>query len=239
MGSSTKVARRMDARIVELAGYMPRWLRAFDGAERFSGPSLYFHRRTLDCLHRHTSVAEALDSDEFFDWLYATLTAWGMHRMGGGNTRLRELHEIKASVRSQTESIGRLQHLRLATITDTDFRDVVKAIWQVLQALTVSVADAKIVANSKVLHHILPELVPPIDRTYTYNFFYNRTMLSISEQAAFEEILTGLHRVARAQRQLVQSAVRGGWYSSETKVIDNAVIGYVVEVLRVKGETSS
>ena len=39
--------------------------------------------------------------------------------------------------------------------------------------------------GSKVLHHVLPDLVPPIDRQYTFKFFYGRTLLSIPEEVAF------------------------------------------------------
>lgn len=89
----------MNERTEELASDLPRWLRSFDAAAKFSGPSLYFHLRTLVCLYRHPSAVDALSSEKLFDWLYATLASWGMHRMGRGSTRLRELPEIKASVR--------------------------------------------------------------------------------------------------------------------------------------------
>jgi len=156
--------------------------------------------------------------------------------MGRSSTKLRDLPEIKASLRAQLPRIELLQDIRLASIPVAEFPPVLREIWITLDALTVSVADVKIVANSKVLHHILPELVPPIDRTYTYNLFYGRNMLSISERDAFKEILTRLHRVVLAQKALLQSAVGAGWYSSETKVIDNAVVGYVIETLRVEDE---
>ena len=211
MVGTTKAIRRMDQRIEELSSDIPHWLYAFDAAATFSGPSLYFHLRTLDCLRRHSSAVEALYSDEFFDWLYATLASWGMHRMGRGSTKLRELPEIKASVRSQAAVIERLQEIRLASLSDAQFRSVLHDIWLTLSALTVSVAEAKIVANSKVLHHILPDLVPPIDRTYTYTFFYNRNRLSIPQNTlsrkcsrVFIESLLGTRR-----RSLIPSAPAG------------------------------
>jgi len=236
MGSSAKVIRRMEQRVERLSADMPHWLRSFDAAAKFSGPSLYFHLRTLDCLRSHPSAADAISSDEFFDWLYATLASWGMHRVGRGSTKLRELPEIKASVRAQAASIEKLQSLRLASLSDTEFRPVLREIWFTLSALTVSVAEARIVANSKVLHHILPELVPPIDRTYTYNFFYNRNMLSISEEDAFAEILTRFHRIAARHEEMLHTTVGTGWHSSQTKIVDNALVGYVIEALRVEGD---
>jgi len=234
MGSSAKVIRRMEQRVEQLSADMPHWLRSFDAAAKFSGPSLYFHLRTLDCLRSHPSAVDAIYSDELFDWLYATLASWGMHRMGRGSTKLRELPEIKASVRAQAALIETLQPLRLASLSDAEFRSVLPDIWLTLSALTVSIAEARIVANSKVLHHILPELVPPIDRTYTYDFFYNRNMLSISEEDAFAEMLTRLHRIAAKHKEMLHSAVGTGWYSSQTKIVDNALVGYVIEVLRVE-----
>jgi len=53
MGSKATVTARMDQRTEDLSRDLPRWLRAFDAAAKFSGPSLYFHLRTLDCLRRY------------------------------------------------------------------------------------------------------------------------------------------------------------------------------------------
>jgi len=234
MASSAEVTRRMDKRVTELSGDLARFLHAFDAASKFSGPSLYFHLRTLECLRHHGSAVDAIASDDFFDWLYATLASWGMHRMGRGKTKLRELPEIKASVRAQAPVIEGLQALSLAEISRAEIRPLVHRLWGVLNALSVSIADAKIVANSKVLHHILPDLIPPIDRTYTFNFFYNRNMLSIREEDAFFEMLLRFHGIASEQKDLLSAHVGPGWNSSRTKVLDNALVGYVVEVLRVQ-----
>lgn len=239
VGSTAKVIRRMDQRVAELVANMPRWLRAYDAAAKFSGPSLYFHLRPLECLRRYPSPAQAIASDDLFDWLYATLAAWGMHRMGRGSTKLRDLPEIKESVRAQAAAIEALQPFRLADVSETDLPQVSQQVWRLLDSLTISLANAKIVANSKVLHHILPDLVPPIDRTYTYNFFYNRNLLSISEEVAFAEMFVRLHRLAATQKQLLRSYLGPGWYSSETKIIDNALVGFVIEVLRNDEESAS
>lgn len=222
----------MDQRVEELSSDIPHWLHAFNSAEKFSGPSLYFHLRTLECLRSHSSPVDALHSDEFFDWLYATLASWGMHRMGRGKTKLLELTEIKESVRSQSDTIERLQPLWLANFTEAEFQSVLPQIWLVLSAFKISLAEAKIVANSKVFHHILPNLVPPIDRTYTFNFFYNRNTLSISEERAFEEMFTRLHKVAVKNKKILSETVGSGWSSSQTKILDNALVGYVIATLR-------
>lgn len=233
MPSSAKVLSRMDARLAEVSVNLNHFVSVFESSEKFSGPSLYFHHKTLSCLRSHHSAAQAIASDDIFDWLYATLASWGMHRMGKGNTKLRDLPLIKESVRSQKSAITALQGISLLELPASKLGQVCRDIWRLLSNLTISIADAQIVANSKVLHHLLPRLLPPIDRTYTFNFFYNRNMLSISEEAAFAEMYSRFHQVALGNKETILALVGRGWNTSETKVIDNAIVGYVIERLRI------
>ena len=87
---------------------------------------------------------DAIASDDFFDCLYATLASWGMHRMGRGKTKLRELSEIKMSVRAQSRIIKDLQGLSLIDITATEILPLIQTLWSVLNALSGSIAEAKI-----------------------------------------------------------------------------------------------
>ena len=153
--------------------------------------------------------------------------------MGKGNTKLRDLSVIKESVRSQKSAITALQDISLLELPASNLGQVCRDIWRLLSNLTISIADAQIVANSKVLHHLLPRLLPPIDRTYTFNFFYNRNMLSVSEEAAFAEMYFRFHQVALSNMETISALVGRGWNTSETKVIDNAIVGYVIERLRI------
>ena len=41
-----------------------------------------------------------------------------------------------------------------------------------ISGLRISASETQIVAGSRALHHVLPELVPPIDREHTIQFFY-------------------------------------------------------------------
>jgi hypothetical protein len=234
MGSGFKVTGRMDERVTELSADLSHFLQAFSTASKFSGPSLHFHLRTHECLCRHGSAVNAIASEDFYECLYATLASWGMHRMGRGNTKLRELSVIKQSVRAQERAIEALQHFCLCDISAAEIHPLIKKIWQLLNSLSVSIAEAKIVANSKVLHHVLPNLIPPIDRTYTFNFFYNRNSLSIGEEDAFSEMFFRFHRMASGQKDKLTAHLDHGWNSSLTKVLDNALVGYVVDFLRVQ-----
>ena len=82
MPSSYKVISRMDQRLRELSEDFKHFVSVFEASEKFSGPSLYFHQKSLACLHDHGSAVEAIASDEIFDWVLPTwrrgeCTGWG------------------------------------------------------------------------------------------------------------------------------------------------------------------
>jgi hypothetical protein len=226
----------MDERVEDLSKDLPRLVQVFENAERFSGPSLHFHRRAIDTRRGLGSARAAIDSDQFVEFVYATLTAWGMHRMGPGNTKLREFEVVCGSLRSNRDTIGALDGLSLSQLAQAQLDTVASQAWKLVDALTISIAEAKIVANTKALHHVLPDLIPPIDRTYTFNFFYSRAMLSISEEEAFHEMFSRFHRIAAQNAVALRRLLGPGWNTSETKVLDNAVVGYAIDALNVLAE---
>ena len=228
MPSSQKVRLRIAGRVAELCRRFPESLARFDATDLFTGPSLYFHRKTIARRKAHVNVAELLEDAEFCDSLYATLTAWGMHRMGPGNTKLLDLDLIKASFRSQAASIQALDGRILGAGPESETSQIARAVWRIVESLRVSVAEARIVANSKALHHILPSLVPPIDREYSFRFFYGRNTLSIEEGLAFEEMFVELDRIARSCESEIRERIGRGWHTSHSKVVDNAIVGYMI-----------
>jgi hypothetical protein len=59
-------------------------------------------------------------------------------------------------------------------ISPQDTAAIADGLWDVLPKLKGSDAKAKLVASSKILHHLLPELMPPIDREHTAELFMCR-----------------------------------------------------------------
>jgi hypothetical protein len=66
--------------------------------DKFGGPCRYFHD---ECLR--ASRDEFL-SERHIEMLYATLTAWGMHRMGIGKTKLTEWRRFRDSIQTRRVS---------------------------------------------------------------------------------------------------------------------------------------
>lgn len=222
-----RTSDRMERRVNDLIAGFDQYVQAFNDGNPFTGPSIYFHHKTLAILQQHSTPCSALHSDEFLDYLYATLASWGMHRMGPGGAKLADISQIKDSFVHQEASIREVQSLSLCTIPSAHVSHVTSTVWDILDSLRVGTSGTKLVANSKALHHLLPALVPPIDRAYTLRFFYDNTTLSKGDEATFKEIYPYFHRIAVTRREQITSHLGTGMNTSETKVIDNAIVGFV------------
>jgi len=223
---------RMQKRVESLIEHFDEYVEVFNQRNLFTGPSVYFHNKTLEILRSHKKPSDALLDDLFFDYLYATLTSWGLHRMGPVRAKLTELKDVKESFRKMKEQITVLECLEITNIQEGNITSITSNLWEVLANTRVSVSQTKIVANSKALHHILPELMPPIDREYTLRFFYNNTNLNQSDEVAFKEIYPYFHKIESACKDKIMSHIGVGMNTSQTKVIDNAIVGFVLKELK-------
>lgn len=230
--SSVKTMSRMNDRVAQLQREFRACLQAFDKGQLFTGPSLYFHFKTVEIRAQHSSATAALNDSAFVESLYATLTAWGMHRMGPRGAKLVEFDRLLQSLQSQASRIQELEAVSLATLEPEQEKEICSKLWGIMDSLKVSASRAKIVAASKALHHVLPALVPPIDRQYTLRFFYNNTMINAGGEKTFREIFPYLRQVAVKQREEIGKWLGRGMHTSSTKVIDNAIVGYGIRHLK-------
>lgn len=223
-------------RVNQLIDEFEDCLAYFYHSQIFSGPSLYFHRKVLKEREKYINIEEALQSDLLFDYLYATLASWGMHRMGNNNAKLCDMDRMRKSIESQVINIGAIQKYTIQTIPNNEINQISHEIWNIISHLEIGIGDVKIVAGSKALHHLLPELVPPIDREYTLRFFYNNKNINnrTDEANKFQEIFSWYTCIAKRISTPIANTVElgGGMNTSTTKVIDNAIVGFVLKYLK-------
>ncbi len=114
-------------------------------------------------------------------------------------------------------------HTRVTSLLDDE-----RFLEYVYAGMKVSTSGTQIVAGSKFLHHLLPDLVPPIDRQYTFTFFTGQKAVP-NDRVAFGEWLPRFAEIGRRCREPIAQAVdRGGFMATgEAKVIDNAIMGYL------------
>jgi hypothetical protein len=56
-------------------------------------------------------------------------------------------------------------------MSEFEYSDVVLQLRECYESFDLSESNSTVVVNSKALYHLLPELIPPIDRQYTIRFF--------------------------------------------------------------------
>ena len=156
-----------------------------------------------------------------------SLASWGLHRMGPGGPKLVEFRVMTESFRELEERIASLSAYTLSGIESDQVPTVSEGIWDVIAALRIGDGETKIVSGSKALHHVLPELVPPIDHEYTLRFFFNHKNLYQGDRAAFETMFPYFRLVATSCHDGIAQRTGRGMNTSSTKVIDNAVVGFV------------
>lgn len=227
MGRQEKTFKRMNDRVKELKENFDGFIEYFDSTSIFSGPSLYFHKKTIDILRRY-GLSAVLKSEQFFEYLYATLASWGLHRMGKTNTKLVDFDKFKESITSQKERLLTLSDKRILEFTPNQLTLVTNQLRELIENLKIGEGETKIVFNSKAIHHLLPDLMPPIDRQYTLLFFYDSTSPPHIDDC-FSEIYPKFVSIAFSKKDSIREKVGKGFHTSETKVIDNAIVGYVLK----------
>ena len=202
-----------------------------DNEPPFGDWAWHLHRETIEIRKQFRSVGEAIESYDFIvKHIGYTLVAWGMD---GRAAVLVPRDEFFHNIKEQKRFIVELERISVSDLTRQASIDY---LWRVIHALNLSQTRSQIVTGAKVLHHLLPRLIPPIDRQYTAKFFtpsYLKNTRDINSFSHFKVIAEGIGLIARflgegyGDDYLTKLVGSTPWATSETKLIDNAIIGYV------------
>ncbi len=214
-------------RIRQLTAQFGSCVETFEQARPFTGPSLYFYSRAVR-IAVNTPLRDLPSSDDFIETAYAALTAWGMHRMGPGNTKLPDYDRFRAVVRDILANIPPDLPKTIRHVPTEDVPRVTSSLGGLLDIPGLTEGQLPLVVNSKLLHFALPHLTPPIDRTYTLRFFLGTTAPTISASEVFGLIYPVCIRMAQANDLFITRAVSKGGYmcDGDAKLIDNAIVGF-------------
>ena len=167
----------------------------------FTGPSVHFYERTVRMVREAASLRDLARSEMFCDYVYATLTAWGMHRMGERvAAKLTAFPTFQAALCSLLKEVDDLRGMSVCDLTEEDTVAVTSRLAKLAETTGITASNAPLVANTKTLHFLLPDLVPPIDRTYTCRFFFGRMQPPGSAAEVFRRVYPRWQRSPRVMR---------------------------------------
>lgn len=209
-------------RVRDLLENADRYYEAYHRAETFSGPSLYFHKRALDTRH-------APASPQHLEYVYATLASWGMHRMGLGGSKMCGFTDFRVSVERLEDKIRHAQTIAPGTLDEAGWANLK----EIFIGVRIMASKTLLVGNSKVMHHMMPNIIPPIDREYTLRYVCGRTMFvndTEKEWQTMRSMIEGFFvpvaiDTAFAAKADCWIAARRPWDTSVMKIVDNLLIG--------------
>ena len=195
----------------------------------FGGPSSHFHQRSLEELNN------SFLNEPHLEMIYATLASWGMHRMGKTYTKLVDYCDFKNTILSHKKELTELKYVHIEDLTVENLKEIIIKLKQICFEMKVSISNSKIVGNSKTLAHILPNLVPPIDRQYTIRFFKCIELRKNvgdfkgenEEKEYFEYIMEKAYDFIVQIKSCDKIIIDNKFNTSYPKIFDNIIVAYI------------
>ena len=175
-----------------------------------------------------------LRNSSYISLAYQTLQDWNMDQRGA---KLVDFSNFKNSILSYVESLAHLKEYRLELLSTSEMGKVLPELRGLFVNLEVMQTQAKIVGVSKALHFLLPNLVMPIDRENIISLLYLGSKYSANPEREFRyftEIFEEYRALCNKLALSVRDVDKLGWNSSIPKMIDNALIGFLSELLKGK-----
>jgi hypothetical protein len=234
-GLSEKRRSRYAAKVSDLVSSLDEARATFLSTATFGGPSLYFHLESL-------RARESGDAGRLAEMIYATLVAWGMHRMGPGGAKMTSFTVFRDSFEGALEAARPLSEVTPEQMDEQRW-ELLAAVFRTIKVMA---SGPILVGNSKVMAHMLPRLVPPVDRQYTLRFLgeanglqnvalrgsdWQWQLLRDALEGFFYRVAESKEFVAAARRWQFEPRSLDGdqrcWETSGMKIVDNLVIGRV------------
>ncbi|MBI1955790.1 MAG: hypothetical protein HYS38_05305 [Acidobacteria bacterium] len=217
----------IDEQLKDFTDQFATYVSAFDKNPPFKQEQLESHLRTLELRLNSPTAYNAACNEKFAHSLRETRRSWGIGTQGAELVSPTEFHNQLCRVASM---LAPLESHRIDDRTN-EVKATACLIWEIITRLNIAIARKtkepvrnKVVSGTKALHHLLPDLVFPIDREYTQTFFKWSTDFDKHPEECFK---FGFQAVSEVARRAGLARYRGtGWRTSLAKILDNAIVGY-------------
>lgn len=202
--------------------------------ESFKGPSLYFSQEAL------TACKEDFLGKRHLEMVYATLVSWGMHRSGNGGAKMPGYDSFCKSIIRNKNILNELRSKRVEALSCQEWDATLDTLRSLIfdeNGILASTTKAKVVSGSKTLAHIIPDIMPPIDRQYTATFFgFDKYNLSNKKELSLFDETMELMRNLYTDKEVLRHAVALGHKLNLPlpKLVDNAIIKIVNDEIQSK-----
>lgn len=188
------------------------------------------HIKTIRLRRNYSLPSHTAADKAFVSHLRDTLKSWGVPRP----SKLIGCREFSNQIVDAARRLDDLCGIRIEDTTDTDISELVDTLWDCIESLQIKKSNTRLMPGTKTIHHLLPNLVPPIDGTYTaYLFDIDKNQFNVdNEKKIFSRVFKTLTCIARGcSSSLKELEAKFGedktsFNTSIPKILDNTIIGY-------------
>lgn len=187
-------------------------------------PNLY--RRVISMHRQINDLEQLINNDKFLNSVYRTLEEFNMNQRGA---RMESLDTVIESIRFWQEELITLYRYKLYEDLEDYMENIRERLHSIFINLRIMQTQRKIVGVSKTLHFLLPDLILPIDGTYTLLAFFGNNRYTNTVEREFQdfwEIFSLTYEKAHHLNLTPQDVNGEGWNTSIPKLLDNAIIGF-------------
>ncbi len=163
-------------------------------------------------------------TNKFIELVYTTLIAWNMNQR---SAKLSNFDLFKESLIKHEQTIKSLEQYRIENLDYVDnLKETIVSLFKNLKLVAKN--KPKLVTFSKTLHFFLPNLLMPVDRSYTLLFFYNNTNFNKTDDEQIQiycDIFEQFRQFAKVWNYA--NYVDEKWNKNIPKMIDNIIIAYI------------
>lgn len=188
-------------------------------------PGLYLYKMICN-----TPIDKKFEK-EYIQLVYTTLIAWGMNSRGA---KLRQYEDFENSIIKNQGTIKKLAIHKIESSRIENIEEELKILFRELNL--VKREKPRLVTFSKTMHFYLPELIVPIDRTYTLPFFHVSWKSDNTKQFELLCIIENIF-MDFAEKNIVELKTYkdSRWNQNIPKIIDSIIIGYGIFAKESKG----
>lgn len=174
---------------------------------------------------RSNNLDELLNNPDFFSLVYKTLCAWNMNQRAA---KLKSASKLADAVRGFAKEVECLCNYHFEKLHEEDLSNALSLLEPIFVGLKPMDSASQLVGTTKLLHFILPQLVMPMDRKFTMNFFYGHSIYSSDvkeEFKTFKNIYFKFYELAKNFNITSDDLTANSWNTTVPKLLDNAIIG--------------
>ena len=180
-----------------------------------SGPSLYFYMRISQLRRDTPDIAALVGNEHNLEMLYATLVSWDMNSRGA---KMRYFDGFRDNILACSSLLTEFEEA--AKEFSTNQHRLISRLESLYDKLSVMESGGKLVSNAKLLHFLFPNVLMPMDRSNTLQYFYGNR--SESWHKYLEIIRLSFEIMVEADRW--ERYLDDRWNQTIPKVIDNAIL---------------